>query len=57
MRDRTRLETQLETFSGLEAELNDNLELLEMAEEEGDAAIATEAEAADSSFALAKMRN
>ncbi|MCZ6885327.1 MAG: peptide chain release factor 2 [Alphaproteobacteria bacterium] len=46
MRDRTRLETQLETFSGLEAELNDNLELLEMAEEEGDAAIAAEAEAA-----------
>ena len=46
MRDRTRLETQLETFSGLEAELNDNLELLEMAEEEGDAAIAAEAKAA-----------
>jgi peptide chain release factor 2 len=45
MRERTRLETQLGAFSDLEAELNDNLELLELAEAEGDDAIAKEAEA------------
>jgi peptide chain release factor 2 len=46
MRERTRLETQLGAFSALESEFNDNLELLELAESEDDAAIAAEAEAA-----------
>jgi len=46
MRERTRLESQLGAFSDLENEFNDNLELLELAEAEGDAAISKEAEAA-----------
>ncbi len=46
MRERTRLEHRLGAFSKLESEFNDNLELLEMAEAEGDQAIASEAEKA-----------
>ena len=46
MRERTRLESQLGAFTDLENEFNDNLELLELAEAEGDAAIAAEAEKA-----------
>jgi peptide chain release factor 2 len=45
MRERTRLESQLGAFSDLETEFKDNLELLELAEAEGDEAIAAEAEA------------
>ena len=44
MRERTRLESQLGAFSDLETGFNDNLELLELAEAEGDEAIASEAE-------------
>ncbi|MCZ6496577.1 MAG: peptide chain release factor 2 [Alphaproteobacteria bacterium] len=46
MRERTRLEHRLGAFSKLEREFNDNLELLELAEAEGDQAIASEAEKA-----------
>jgi len=46
MRERTRLEHQLGAFSKLEREFNDHLELLEMAEAEGDQAIASETEKA-----------
>jgi len=46
MRERTALEKKLGGYRSLEKELNDNVELLEMAEVEGDAAIAAEAEAA-----------
>ncbi len=46
MRERTRLESQLSTFTGMETEFNDNLELLELAEAEGDEAMAREAEQA-----------
>ena len=46
MRERTRLEGQLGTLSALETEFEDSIELLEMAEAEGDDAIVGEAEAA-----------
>ncbi|ABS64880.1 peptide chain release factor 2 [Parvibaculum lavamentivorans DS-1] len=46
MRERTRLEEAIGRYRALEASLNDNLELIEMGEAEGDAAIVAEAEAA-----------
>ena len=46
MRERTRLADALNACRELERDFNDNLELLEMAEAEGDAAIAAEAEKA-----------
>lgn len=46
MRERTRLDTAINTYLRLEASLNDNLELIEMGEAEGDQAIVEEAEAA-----------
>ncbi len=46
MRERTRLEEALNAYLEIERDFNDNLELLEMAEAEGDAAIAAEAEKA-----------
>ena len=51
MRERTALDDALEAQRVLERDFQDNLELLEMAEAEGDAAIAAEAEKA-----LAKVR-
>ncbi len=51
MRERTALDDALEAHRVLERDFQDNLELLEMAEAEGDAAIAAEAEKA-----LAKVR-
>ncbi len=44
MRERTRLEKSLSAFEALEREFNDNVELLEMAEDEGDDAMVGEAE-------------
>ena len=44
MRERTRITDALDAYQGLERDFNDNLELLEMAEAEGDGAIAAEAE-------------
>ncbi len=46
MRERTRLDANLKEIHGLESELADNLELLELAEAEGDDDIAGEAETA-----------
>ncbi len=46
MRERTRLEGAIAAYSELEQQLNDNVELLELAEEEGDDAIVADAEAA-----------
>ncbi|MFQ5763963.1 MAG: peptide chain release factor 2, partial [Rhodospirillales bacterium] len=46
MRERTRLEANLNEIDGLERELTENLELLELAEAEDDADVAHEAEAA-----------
>jgi len=46
MRERGALERALETFRALEAELNDNIELIELAEAEGEEAMVAEAEAA-----------
>ncbi len=46
MRERTRLESQLGAFSKMETEFNDNLELLQLAEDEADEAIASEVEKA-----------
>ncbi|MEQ8266782.1 MAG: peptide chain release factor 2 [Parvibaculum sp.] len=46
MRERTRLEEALGRYRALEAQLNDNLELIEMGEAEGDEGIVAEAEAA-----------
>ena len=46
MRERTRLEGSISSYSDLERQLNDNIELLELAEEEGDDAIVADAEAA-----------
>ena len=45
MRERTRLDASIKAIDTLEAELNDNLELIEMGEAEGDDAIVAEAEA------------
>jgi len=44
MRERTKLEEAIGTYLRLEAELNDNLELIEMGEAENDTAIVEEAE-------------
>jgi peptide chain release factor 2 len=46
MRERTKLDDAIKTYLNLEAELNDNLELIEMGEAEGDQETVTEAEAA-----------
>lgn len=46
MRERTHLERMIDECSGLERDLKDNLELVELGEAEGDAAIVAEAEAA-----------
>jgi peptide chain release factor 2 len=46
MRERTRLEGSISSYADLERQLNDNIELLELAEEEGDEAIVADAEAA-----------
>ena len=46
MRERTRLDSSLSEIHDLERELADNLELIELAEAEGDAETAAEAEAA-----------
>ena len=46
MRERTKLDEAIGTYLRLEAELNDNLELIEMGEAEGDAAVVEEAETA-----------
>jgi peptide chain release factor 2 len=46
MRERTRITDALDAYQGIERDFNDNLELLEMAEAEGDEAIAAEAEKA-----------
>ena len=46
MRERTKLDEAISTYLRLEAELNDNLELIEMGEAEDDAAVVEEAETA-----------
>ncbi|MBC7285149.1 peptide chain release factor 2 [Hoeflea sp.] len=46
MRERQHLDDSINGLKRLEAQLSDNLELIEMGEEEGDAAIVSEAEAA-----------
>jgi len=46
MRERGALEHAIADFRGLETELNDNLELIELAEAEGEGAMVAEAEAA-----------
>ncbi len=46
MRERTKLDDAISTYLRLEAELNDNLELIEMGEAESDADIVAEAESA-----------
>ena len=46
MRERTRLDKRISGYDRLTVELEENAELIEMAEAEGDAAIAAEAEAA-----------
>ncbi|MDF1607057.1 peptide chain release factor 2 [Hoeflea sp. YIM 152468] len=46
MRERQQLDDSINGLKRLEAQLSDNLELIEMGEEEGDRAIVTEAEAA-----------
>ena len=44
MRERQHLETSINSINGLETEMNDSLELIEMGEEEDDAEIVAEAE-------------
>lgn len=44
MRERTRLETQITAVRAIETNLNDQLEMIELAEMEGDAALVAEAE-------------
>jgi len=46
MRERTQLETSINNYRSLERELNDNLELVELAEAEGDRDMVAEAEKA-----------
>lgn len=46
MRDRTRLESQVQAVRGLEQNMKDNIDLIEMGEAEGDAAIVHDAEKA-----------
>ncbi len=46
MRERTRLEESMSAFSSLESELKDTIELIELAEAEGDAAMVADAERA-----------
>ncbi len=46
MQERTHLENILSTYNDLDAEFQDNLELAQMAEEEGDEALVSEAETA-----------
>lgn len=46
MRERTKLDEAINTYLRLEAELNDNLELIEMGEAENDVAVVEEAETA-----------
>lgn len=50
MKERTRLDSQIEEIKGLQQSLEDNVTLIEMGEEEGDLAIVEEAEAALSSL-------
>jgi peptide chain release factor 2 len=51
LKERNRLDAQIHTFEGLERELKDNIELIEMGEAEGDASITEEAEAAIAALA------
>ena len=44
MRERQHLETSISSINGLETEMNDSVELIEMGEEEGDDDIIAEAE-------------
>ena len=44
MRERQQLEEAISGVRGLEQQLNDNIELIEMGEEEGDADVVTDAE-------------
>ncbi len=46
MRERQHVENSINTISGIESELEDHLTLIEMGEEEGDAAVVEEAETA-----------
>jgi len=46
MRERTKLEGLIKEIDGLQADIDDNIELIEMGEAEGDAAVVSEAEAA-----------
>ncbi len=46
MRDRQALVDAMETYRGIERDLNDNVELIELGEAEGDAGVVAEAEAA-----------
>ena len=46
MRERTKLEGLIKEIDGLQADIDDNIELIEMGEAEGDAAVVAEAEAA-----------
>jgi peptide chain release factor 2 len=52
MRDRQMLVDALDTYHGIERDLNDNLELIELGEMEEDAEIVTEAEASLKSLAV-----
>jgi peptide chain release factor 2 len=45
LRERTQLENLIQTYQSLDRDFRDNLELIELAEEEGDTATAAEAEA------------
>ena len=46
MRERTRLDESIKSVTDVERELTDNLDMIEMAEAEGDADIVAESEAA-----------
>ncbi len=46
MQERQRLETQINTINGIERELSDNVELIELGEMEGDKTVVADAEAA-----------
>ena len=56
MRERTRLATAIESVARIERELDDTLGLIELAEEEGDAATLAEAEAALAALAAEAAR-
>ena len=56
MRERQRLEDGIKSVRGIEAELNDNIELIELGEMEEDASIVAEAEDALKSLAASSAR-